>query len=60
MGGNARLKTQQDVVPGKPSRQDIEEGLKARRIRRWHDQIDAYPVLRRDCTVQVDVFADQL
>src|SRR5262249_50736683 len=53
MVGSA-IENQQDVLPGKPSRQEVEGGLEARRIRRRHDQVDAHPVLRRDCTVQID------
>src|SRR5215813_2328294 len=59
MVGSA-IENQQDVLPGKPSRQDVEECLEARRIRRRHDQVDAHPDLRRDCTVQIDVFANEL
>jgi hypothetical protein len=54
------IENQQDVVPGEPSRQDCEECLEARRMRRRHDQVDACPVFRRDCTVQIDVFANEL
>ena len=49
---------QENILPGKLSREDVEEGLEARRIRCWHDQIDASPVLRTDRAVQVDVFAN--
>ncbi len=45
------------VLPGKLSRQGVEEDLKTRRIRSRHDQIDTSPILRRDRAVQIDVFA---
>ena len=40
------VENQENILPGKFSRQDVEEGLEARRIRCRHDQIDADPVLR--------------
>ena len=51
---------QEDIVPGKLSRQDVEEGLEAARVRCRHDQINASPVLWRDRAVQIDVFANEL
>src|SRR5664279_631451 len=51
---------QEDILPGKLSRQSVEEGLEARRVRSLHDQIDTSPILRRDRAVQVDVFANEL
>src|SRR5580704_15475313 len=54
------VENQEDILPGKLSRQGGEEDLKARRIRSRHDQIDASPVLRRDRAVQIDVFANEL
>src|SRR5271166_5326087 len=51
---------QEDIVPGKLSRQDVEEGLEAGRVRCRHDQINASPVLWRDRAVQIDVFANEL
>src|ERR1700731_636466 len=51
------VENQEDILPGKLSRQGGEEDLKARRIRSRHDQIDASPILRRDRAVQIDVFA---
>src|ERR1700720_295745 len=54
------VENQEDILPGKLSRQGCEEGLKARRIRSRHDQIDTSPILRRDRAVQIDVFANEL
>src|SRR5258708_5287347 len=54
------IEDQQDVLPGKSSRQDVKEALEACRVRCRHDQIDAGPVLRRDGTIQIDVFANEL
>ncbi len=54
------VENQEDVLPGKFPREDIEEGLEARRVRCRHDQIDASPILRRDRSVQIDVFANEL
>jgi hypothetical protein len=54
------VENQEDILPGKLSRQGVEEDLKARRIRSWHDQIDTTPILRRDRAVQIDVFANEL
>ena len=51
---------QQDVLPGEPARQHLEEDLEACRIRGRHDQIDASAVLGRDRAVEIDVFADEL
>ncbi len=51
---------QENILPGKLSCEDVEEGLEARRIRCRHDQIDAGPVLRTDRAVQVDVLANEL
>ena len=31
------VENQEDILPGKLSRQDVEKGLEARRIRSWHD-----------------------
>lgn len=64
MVGGAAL-NQEDILPGKLSRQGIEEGLGAGRMRCRHDQIDARPVLRSDRAVQIravqiDVFANEL
>lgn len=42
---------QENILPGKLLREDVEEGLEARRIRCRHDQIDASPVLRTDRAV---------
>ena len=53
------LENQEDILPGKLSRQGVEEGLEVRRIRSWHDQIDT-SLLRRDRAVQIDVFANEL
>ncbi len=53
------VKHQQDILPGKLSRQDVQEGLEARRIRCRHDQIDASAILRRDRAKQIDVFANE-
>src|SRR5215831_20099048 len=41
-------------------RASVSRKLEACRIRRRHDQIDAYAVLGRDRSVQIDVFADEL
>ena len=54
------VENQEDILPGKLSRQGGEEDLKARRIRSRHDQIDTSPILRRDRAVQIDVFANEL
>ena len=54
------VENQEDILPGKLSRQSVEEGLEARRVRSWHDQIDTSPILRRDRAVQIDVFANEL
>jgi hypothetical protein len=54
------VENQEDILPGKLSRQDVQEGLEARRIRSRNDKIDASPVLRRDRAVQIDVFANEL
>ena len=54
------VENQQDILPGKSSRQDIDEALKACRIRCRHDQIDAGTVLRRNRAIQIDVFANEL
>src|SRR5258707_504567 len=54
------IEDQQDVLPGKSSRQDVKEALEACRVRCRHDQIDAGPVLRRDGAIQIDVFANEL
>ena len=54
------VENQEDILPGKLSRQCVKEDLKARRIRSRHDQIDTSPILRRDRAVQIDVFANEL
>ena len=54
------VENQENILPGELSREDVEEGLEACRIRRRHDQIDAGAVVRRDRAVQIDVFADEL
>src|ERR1700731_4640454 len=54
------VENQEDILPGKLSRQGGEEDLKARHIRSRHDQIDTSPILRRDRAVQIDVFANEL
>src|ERR1700682_4658683 len=54
------VENQEDILPGKLSRQGVEEDLKARRIRSRHDQIDTSPILWRDRAVQIDVFANEL
>src|ERR1700752_3369324 len=51
---------QQYILPGEPSRQRIEEDLKAGRVRCRHNEIDAGSILRADGTIQIDVFADEL
>jgi hypothetical protein len=51
---------EEEIVPGKLSRQHVEEGLEAGRVRCRHDQIIAIPVLWRDRAVQIDVFANEL
>ena len=51
---------QKNILPGKLSREDVEEGLEARRIRCRHDHIDASAILRSDRAVQIDVFANEL
>src|ERR1700704_6053041 len=58
--GGGAVENQEDILPGKLSRQGGEEDLKARRIRSRHDQIDTSPILRRDRAVQIDVFANEL
>ena len=58
VGGS--IEDQEDILPGKPSRQDIEEALEARRVRCRHDQIDACSVLRTDRAIEVDIFANEL
>ena len=37
------IDNQEDILPGKPARQDIQEALEASRVRRRHNQIDAGP-----------------
>ena len=59
MVGDA-VENQEDILPGKLSRQGVEEDLKTRCIRSRHDQIDTSPILRRDRAVQIDVFANEL
>src|ERR1700730_17615616 len=54
------VENQEHILPGKLSRQDVEKGLEARRIRSRHDHIDASPVFWRDRAVQIDVFANEL
>ena len=54
------VENQEDILPGKPARQDIQEALEASRVRGRHNQIDAGPVLRTNRTVQIDVFANEL
>ena len=54
------IENQENILPGKLSREDIEERLEAGRVRCRHDQIDAGSVLRGDRAVQIDVFADEL
>src|SRR6476659_78124 len=54
------VENQENILPGKFPRQDVEEGLEARCIRCRHNQIDTDAVLRRDRAVQIDVFADKL
>jgi hypothetical protein len=54
------VENQQDVLSAISAGQDVEEGLKARSIRGWHDQIDASAILGGDRAVQIDVFADEL
>src|ERR1700681_2887279 len=58
MAGGA-VENQEDILPGKLSRQGVEEDLKARRIRSRHDQIDTSQS-RRNRAVQIDVFANEL
>jgi hypothetical protein len=50
VGGAAE--NQENILSSKLSRENVEEGLEARRIRCRQDQIDANPVLRRDRAVQ--------
>src|SRR5271168_5117394 len=54
------VENQENILPGKFLRQNLEEDLEARRIRCRHDQIDPGAVLRGDRAVQIDVFADEL
>ena len=54
------VENQEDILPGKLSRQGVEEDLEARRIRSRHDLIDTRPVPWRDRAVQIDVFANEL
>ena len=54
------VENQVDILPGKLSRQGVEEDLKVRRIRSRHDQIGTSPIPRRDRAVQIDVFANEL
>src|SRR5271168_3249187 len=35
------IENQEDILPGKPARQDIQEALEASRVRGRHNQIDA-------------------
>ena len=51
------VENQEDILPGKPPRQDIQEALEASRVRGRHNQIDAGPVLRTNRTVQIDVYS---
>jgi hypothetical protein len=51
---------QQDELPGVFFCQCIQKNLEAFRIRRRHDQINASSILRADCAIQVDVFANEL
>ena len=51
---------QKDILPGKFSRQHVEERLEACGVRGRHDQVDTSSVLWNDRAVQIDVFADEL
>ena len=51
---------QEDILPGKFSRQHVEERLEACGVRGRHDQVDTSSVLWNDRAVQIDVFADEL
>jgi hypothetical protein len=51
---------QEDELPGVLLGQCFQENLEAFRVGRRHDQIDASSILRADCAVEVDVFANEL
>ena len=54
------VENKQDILPGEPACQHLEEGLEACRIRGRHDQVDASAVLGRNRAVEIDVLADEL
>ena len=50
----------QDELPGVLLGQCLQKNLEAFCVGRRHDQIDASSILRADCAVEVDVFANEL